>query len=69
MQTSLNPAEAREITEKARHMGLEEQMAYLMGFSMDNILAEINRRKGIQERKDKLLEQLDQLAKEERGEL
>lgn len=67
MQTTLTEAMAKEITYKASNMSLEEQMCYLRGFNMDNILAEINRRKKIQDRKSLLLAQIDELEREEKG--
>ena len=66
MQT-FTDAMAEDITFKAQNMSIEEQMAYLKGFSMDCILQEINRRKDIQDRKSMLLRQLDELEREEKG--
>lgn len=66
MQTLTEPILA-DLTIAASRLSLEEQMAYLRGFSMDNILAEINRRKEIQDRKSFLLKQIDELEKEEKG--
>lgn len=68
MQTTFNQAEARELTEKAKHMCIEERRAYLMGFDEDDIYAELARRHSIDKKKELLYAQLNELEKERKGE-